>query len=89
MQRIVTGEERIEGVAIQYIRDRMEPLDAEISLAILGEHYFRKQDWTNLAKVACQFPENSWMKSSWQASLDFHLPEVPRLVVPQNKDTPK
>jgi hypothetical protein len=84
MQRIVSGEERTGDDVIKYIRERMDPLDAEISLAILGEHYFRKkQDWANLAKVAAEFKEDSWLTFSWQASLDFHaLQQLPMLVVP-------
>ncbi len=82
MQRILGGEERTGDDVIRYIRDHMEPLDAELGLAVLGRHYFRKQDWPNLAKVAAEFRENSWMTFSWQASLDFHLQKVPMLVVP-------
>jgi hypothetical protein len=82
MQRIISGEERTGDDVIKYVRDRMDPLDAEISLAILGEHYFRKQDWPNLAKVAAEFRENSWITFSWQASLDFHALKEPLLVVP-------
>lgn len=86
MERIISGEERIGDDAIKYIRDHMPPLDAEIGLLMLGEHYFRtRRDWLALARVAEEFPENSWMKASWQASLDFHLKRLPMIVVPGDK----
>lgn len=89
IERIMTGQEKTGNDVLEHIRDRMDPLDAEMSLVILGNHYFRKQEWVNLAKVADSFPENSWFKWQWQASLDFHLPEIPLLVVPQDKDARK
>jgi hypothetical protein len=81
MERILSGQERTGDDVIKYIRDRMAPLDAETSMAILGEHYFRKQDWANLAKIAEEFPENSWMKASWEASLEFHSRRPPTIIV--------
>jgi hypothetical protein len=89
MARIVTGEEKTGDDVVKYIRDRMDRLDAEQGFAILGNHYFTKQDWANLAKVNDAIAENSWMKWQWQASLDFHkLKEPPRIVVPERPQKP-
>jgi hypothetical protein len=89
MDRIVTGEENTGNDVLRYVCAQMDPLDAEMCLAILGNHYFRKQDWENLAKVNDSFAENSWMKWQWQASLDFHLRKVPTLIVlPEEQKKP-
>jgi hypothetical protein len=81
IDRIARGEEKTGDDVVKYVRNRMAPLDAEIGLALLGNHYLLKQDWERLAKVNEAFSENSWMKASWEASLEFHSRRPPTIIV--------
>lgn len=82
LSRILEGIEPTGEDVIGYIRARMNKVDAEVALHVLGRRYEKKRDWDNLAKVVGALPDKSMMVYQWAGAVERARPTVPRVVVP-------